>query len=400
MKIYERKLEISSEPCLQIIKLIRSNGHAARIIGGAVRDTIIGHNAHDFDIATTLKPNELMELLKSHGIKAIPTGIDYGTITALSKQEAIEITTLRKDIKCFGRKVEVEFSNDFAEDAQRRDFTINALSYCPIEQKIYDYFDGMQDLKNGKVRFIGLPAERIKEDYLRILRFMRFSLRFAHDIDKDGFNACVQHQDQLTQLSKERIKLEMDSILTHKNSVHICELMHNSGMLSVLYPTMSYDTTLHTKILQLIGQHPIADSHLLCYGALFAKSSEVNIDSFLKLKFSKKEAQTALHLIEVLHAEKEHLPVILGRLYLKHTNYIIYFLMAMAVHGTNAIKLLLHKYEARTSKPKMPINGRDLMALGIKNEKLKYYLNKLEDEWIKSYFTLSRQQILNKIKHD
>ncbi|XVN42748.1 MAG: hypothetical protein RCG15_00010 [Candidatus Rickettsia vulgarisii] len=158
------------------MSILQNGGGAARIIGGAVRDAIIGKINNDVDIATDLLPEQTEKILSEAGIKVIPTGKKHGTIAALLGDEKFEITTLRKDIDTDGRRARVAFTDDFAVDAARRDFTINALSYCPFQHKIYDYFNGVQDLQDKKLVFIGKAFDRIQEDCIRILRFFSFFL--------------------------------------------------------------------------------------------------------------------------------------------------------------------------------------------------------------------------------
>ncbi|HJD59851.1 MAG TPA: CCA tRNA nucleotidyltransferase, partial [Rickettsia endosymbiont of Omalisus fontisbellaquei] len=173
MQTIHKTLKIPSKEYKKILSLLNEKGQA-RLIGGCVRDALLGKNSYDIDIATDLIPSEVTNILSKATIKVIPTGLKFGTITAILNNEKFEITTLRKDIECNGRHAKVVFTNDFAEDAARRDFTINALSYCPFKNEIYDYFDGFKDLQQEKVVFIGEALDRIKEDYLRILRFFRF----------------------------------------------------------------------------------------------------------------------------------------------------------------------------------------------------------------------------------
>lgn len=153
----------------------------ARYVGGAVRDGLLGLPVNDLDIATALEPQEVMERLKAAGIKAVPTGIDHGTITAVIGGWPVEITTLRRDVSTDGRRATIAYTTDWREDAARRDFTINALYADPHTHEVTDFFGGVDDLAAGRVRFIGSAAERIAEDHLRILRYFRFLARFGRD---------------------------------------------------------------------------------------------------------------------------------------------------------------------------------------------------------------------------
>ena len=223
MQQIAKDLFFTSKHLTKLLSALKVDGMHPRLIGGCVRDALSAVEIKDIDIATPLLPNEVLQILGKHNIKAIPTGIDFGTITAVVGDETFEITSLRKDINCDGRHAVVEYTTDFRVDAERRDFTINALSYCPFEHIIYDYHGGLEDLANRKVRFIGWAADRIKEDYLRILRFFRFSSNYASVLDEEGYRACAASKDGIKQLSKERIHAETNKILRSKQAKQMLE---------------------------------------------------------------------------------------------------------------------------------------------------------------------------------
>src|SRR5690349_3452235 len=165
----------------------------ARYVGGAVRDTLLGIVVKDIDLATTIEPRKVMRALENVGIRAIPTGIDHGTVTAILPDGPVEITTLRHDVSTDGRRATVAFAQDWREDAARRDFTINALYADPASGELFDYFGGLADLKARKVRFIGDARQRIREDHLRILRYFRFQARFgSQPADSESESACTE----------------------------------------------------------------------------------------------------------------------------------------------------------------------------------------------------------------
>src|SRR3954453_12334482 len=177
-----------------------------RYVGGAVRDELLGLPVNDVDLATRLRPEEVIERLEKVRVKAVPTGIDHGTITAVSDGHPIEVTTLRLDLSTDGRRATVAFTDDWKADGARRDFTINALSADPRTGEIFDYFGGLDDLGRRHIRFIGDPLQRIAEDHLRILRFFRFHARFdAGEIDSEAIEACTARANDLMALSRERI---------------------------------------------------------------------------------------------------------------------------------------------------------------------------------------------------
>jgi poly(A) polymerase len=185
-----------------------------RYVGGAVRDQLLNIAVSDFDLATRLKPEEVVERLEAAKIRAVPTGIDHGTVTAVSSGHPFEVTSLRRDVSTDGRRATVAFTDDWQEDAARRDFTINALSADPITGEVHDYFGGKEDLLARRVRFIGDPLERIAEDHLRILRFFRFHARFGQgEPDAEALEACTKRANDLMALSRERIADELLKLL-------------------------------------------------------------------------------------------------------------------------------------------------------------------------------------------
>ncbi len=210
-----------------------------RWVGGAVRDTLLDHPVKDVDAATPHLPEAVIALCKAAGIRTVPTGIDHGTVTALLSGGPVEITTLRKDVSTDGRRATVAFSDDWQEDAARRDFTINALYVDPQTLEIFDYFGGMADLAQGTVRFIGDARERIREDHLRILRFFRFHARFGSDFDAESEQACVDLAPTLKSLSRERVAMELLALLAlpdpHETVLH----MAKRGILAQILPEVS-----------------------------------------------------------------------------------------------------------------------------------------------------------------
>jgi poly(A) polymerase len=213
----------------------------ARFVGGAVRDTLLGLPVSDVDIATRHDPDRVMATLRSAGIKPIPTGIAHGTITAITEGGPVEVTTLRRDVSTDGRHAKVAFTDDWREDAARRDFTMNALYADPQTGEIFDYFGGLDDLKAGRVRFIGDPLGRIAEDHLRILRFFRFMARFGDTPDEAGLEACVARANDLMALSRERIADEFLKLLVARDAVRVLRLMVSRGVLLPVLPEVSED---------------------------------------------------------------------------------------------------------------------------------------------------------------
>jgi len=215
-----------------------AGGHA-RYVGGAVRDTLLGLDVADIDLATPFVPGEVVRRLEGAGIRSVPTGIAHGTITAVSEGSVVEVTTLRRDVATDGRHAVVAFA--WREDAARRDFTINALYADPVSGAVHDYFGGLDDLAARRVRFIGDPHRRIAEDHLRILRFFRFHARFGDTIDADGLAACVARANDLMALSRERVAAELLKLLVAPGAVAAVRLMHDSGIFRPVLPEIDRD---------------------------------------------------------------------------------------------------------------------------------------------------------------
>ena len=211
----------------------------ARFVGGSVRDTLLGIPVSDVDLATPLAPQRVVELLRAAGIKAIPTGIEHGTITAVLESGQVEVTTLRRYVSTDGRRATVAFTDDWREDAARRDFTMNALYADPRTGEMFDYFGGLADLEARHVRFIGDPFKRIAEDHLRILRFFRFLARFGDQADPAGLDACTVRAKDLMALSRERIRDELLKLLVTKDAVRVVRLMIERGIFEPVLPEIT-----------------------------------------------------------------------------------------------------------------------------------------------------------------
>lgn len=229
------------QPALRrIFALLDAHGEEARVVGGAVRNALMGLPPGDLDLATTATPDEVMRRARDAGIKCVPTGFDHGTVTLVVDGHPFEITTLREDVETFGRKARVRFGRSWEHDAQRRDFTVNALSVSS-DDSVHDYTGGLADIAARRVRFIGDAGRRIAEDYLRILRFFRFHAAYGHgDPDEDGLRACIRGRDGLAQLSAERIRAEMLKLLLAPGALAATQSMADTGLLLRLFGGVSY----------------------------------------------------------------------------------------------------------------------------------------------------------------
>ena len=223
-----------------LLSALDRDGEEARVVGGAVRNTLLGLPVAEIDVATTAVPEEVARRVEAAGWKAVPTGIEHGTITVVIDGAPFEVTTLREDVETFGRKARVVFGRDWQADARRRDFTINALSAC-ADGQIYDCVGGLADIAARRVRFIGEPSQRIAEDYLRILRFFRFHAYFADGAPDDaGLHACIAGRDGLQMLSRERVRMELLKLLVAPRATPTLAVMAESGLLELVLGGVPY----------------------------------------------------------------------------------------------------------------------------------------------------------------
>jgi poly(A) polymerase len=224
----------------RLLEALGADEGLTRYVGGAVRDDLLHLPVSDLDLATRLRPEEVVERLEAAKIRPVPTGIEHGTVTAVSNGSPYEVTTLRRDVSTDGRRATVAFTDDWEEDAARRDFTINALSADPQTGHVFDYFGGKDDLVARRVRFIGEPLERIAEDHLRILRFFRFHARFGvGEPDAAGLTACAERANDLMALSRERIADELLKLLAVEDPTATVAIMLEQSIMRPVLPEIS-----------------------------------------------------------------------------------------------------------------------------------------------------------------
>ena len=235
MKEESRRLDapwLGEAPLSDLLAALDRGGEEARVVGGAVRNTLLRDAPGDVDIATTAVPSEVIKRVEAAGFRAVPTGIEHGTITVIAAGRPFEITTLREDVETFGRHAKVAFGRDWKRDAERRDFTINALSVAR-DGALYDYVGGLRDIDERRVRFIGDAASRIAEDYLRILRFFRFHAAYGEGApDPEGVAAAVAGRAGLDQLSRERIRMELFKLFVARRAADALAIMTETGLLT------------------------------------------------------------------------------------------------------------------------------------------------------------------------
>ncbi len=261
----------------RLLGVLDGNGEEARVVGGAVRNALIGMPIAEIDVATTAVPDEVIKRVTAAGFKPVPTGIEHGTITVVIDKHPFEVTTLRQDVETYGRHAKVAFGRDWKTDAERRDFTINALS-ATRDGAVYDYVGGLDDLAARRVRFIGDPGNRIAEDYLRILRFFRFHAAYGaggHP-DAEGIAACIAGRDGLSQLSRERVRMELMKLLVAVHAVPTLIAMTDAGLLLRVLGGISYLASFENmaKVEAAIGVAPDPARRLGALAVAVAEDAE------------------------------------------------------------------------------------------------------------------------------
>ena len=374
-----------------------------RVVGGAVRNAFLKLPVAEVDLATTATPQEVIALAEKAGLKAVPTGIEHGTVTVIADNTPFEVTTLRRDVETFGRHAQVAFTTDWEEDARRRDFTLNAL-YAASDGTMFDPLGGYGDLVAGRVRFIGEAGARIAEDYLRILRFFRFNAYYGKGpLDADGLAACVRLRAGLEQLSAERVASELKRILIAPQAVQAIEALFDNGLLTGLLggvPRLMRFARL-VAAEEALGLARDAALRLAAL-AVFVPEDAERLAARLHLS----NAEQALLLLGAADHDGCALPdetAARRALYrLGPCKFEAHVLLAAADEGAAPDDRLWRqalRLADRWQVPEFPVRGPDIIALGhVQGPEIGDMLRRLEAEWIASDFTLDREALLARAK--
>jgi poly(A) polymerase len=366
----------------RVLKALDADAGLTRYVGGAVRDDLLALPVSDVDLATRLQPDEVVRRLEAAKIKAVPTGIEHGTVTAVSDGHPFEITTLRRDVSTDGRRATVAFTDDWKEDAARRDFTINALSADPATGEIFDYFGGLDDLERRHIRFIGDPLQRIAEDHLRILRFFRFHARFGSgELDKAALDACTARANDLMALSRERIADELLKLLAVADPAPTVGIMLQRGILKAVLPEIEPERLCDLEaLIRAEGEADISPDPLRRLSSLLPRDPAAASDIAVRLKLSNK-ARKRLACAADAHSD---LPV-----------------QALAYRvGTDCAvdRLLLgdRSDDARAisawTAPRLPISGGALISRGLpEGPVVARTLRRIEDRWVNAGFPAGQE---------
>ena len=361
----------------RLLNALGADEGLTRYVGGAIRDDLLGLPVNDIDLATRIAPDEVMQRLEKARIKAVPTGIDHGTVTAVSDGHPFEITTLRRDVSTDGRRATVAFTDDWKEDAARRDFTINALSADPLTGELFDYFGGLEDLTERHIRFIGDPLQRIAEDHLRILRFFRFHARFdAGEPDAEALAACTARANDLMALSRERIADELLKLLAVPDPSKTVRIMLERGILAPVLPEITRDRGSELEaLLAAEAEAGIAPDPLRRLAALLPRDTAVAEDIAVRLRLSNK-ARKRLACVASTDLEQSAQA------------------LAYRVGPDCAVDRLLLAGKPEAAReiaawhaPRLPVSGGQLIKRGLKEGPVvARTLRSIEDRWVAAGF--------------
>lgn len=387
-----------SLPSLQrLFEICEKAGATLRLVGGSVRDGLLGLPVSDIDLAIDKDPHWVMALLKKARIKAIPTGIDHGTVTAIIDKKPFQITTLRVDVKTFGRKAHVAFTDDWVQDAQRRDFTVNAL-YADRSGQLFDPVGGLDDLNAHRVRFIGKAELRIQEDYLRILRFFRFSARFGHEpYDGEGLAACKLYAAHLPHLARERVTEEFLKILELSSPLYTLEAMNETNVLSYILHPGTWDVL--KALVRLEKSRGLIPSALLRLAAFHPVLSEVK--SHLRLS---RNQESTLSFLTKIHPLITEVSFKQNAYHWGKERAFDLSLLQTAKQISNGELTLekgrvflqnLHDHFDEWEIPLFPLTGKDLLTQGVKKgERVGTLLKAVETWWLSNDLKPDREGCL------
>lgn len=385
------------DPALKRIFAALDHGaDETRLVGGAVRDALLGRPVHEIDLATTLPPEAVVERATAAGLRCVPTGFAHGTVTLVVDGRGFEVTSLREDVETDGRHAKVRFGRDFAADAARRDFTINAI-YLGRDGRLYDHVGGLADLAARKVRFIGDPVSRIREDYLRILRFFRFAAAYGEGpLDAAGLLAALRERDGLARLSRERIFAELRKLLVARRAVEVVAVMSEAGLFGPLVASVPNPARLGR--LAAIEAAAVPDP-ILRLAALCLRIPEDAARLRERLRLSKAEhrrLETAAEVVIALHGREappdaSELTGLLYRFGRQATRDALALTAAAARAPVTAAWEAARSIACDAAVPRLAVSGADVVACGVRSgPAVGIVLGEVEARWAAAGFPPDR----------
>lgn len=396
----------------RVFDLLNVEGGEVRVVGGAVRNSLMGVPAGDVDMATTWRPDEVSERAKGAGIKVVPTGIDHGTVTLVIDGTPYEVTTLRRDVKTDGRRAEVAFGTDWKADAERRDFTINAL-YANDKGEVIDDVGGLADIESRTLRFIGNAAERVAEDYLRILRFFRFFAHYGNGRpDADGLRACAQARSKLSTLSAERVWSETKKLLSAEDPGRALLWMRQAGVLTEILPeTEKWGIDAIPELIAAERAFSWTPDPLLRLAAIVPPDPDRLDTMATRLRLSKAEAAYFSRFANAPAILAKTVDAALDRLLYRHGTEGISARLRLALASarrksendpallaeTASFQRLLKRTDA-WKRPSFPLTGADVLKAGIPaGPRVGEILGELETLWVERNFSLDRANLVARL---
>jgi poly(A) polymerase len=396
----DKQIWMKAAPLARVMAVLKKDGGAARFVGGAVRNALLGAPVLEVDIATDLTPDIVVKRLKDAGIQAVPTGIEHGTVTAVSSGTPFEITTLRRDVSTDGRRATVAFTDDWAQDAMRRDFTMNAL-YADEDGTLHDFVNGLADLRAGHVRFVGEARERIAEDYLRILRLFRFHAWYGKgELDAEALKAAAAEREGLERLSGERVQKELLRLLAAVDPFPSLRAMERNGILDVLIPSHAGLAAL-TQLNAITRAQGLAPDPILRLASLLATpDAAARLAAVLKFSNADRARLTGAHK-PIVRPEGD--AQARGLIYQRGAaEFQDALLLSSARAGLSPDNKDMRRFLALArdwQKPKFPLDGNDAQSAGIApGPRLGDALSRLEQEWVASDFAQTRAHLLARLK--
>jgi poly(A) polymerase len=380
----------------RVYQALERAGGSPRFVGGCVRDGLLGRKIRDIDVATPLAPEAVMKAAEAAGLKHAPTGIDHGTVTVIADHVGIEVTTLRRDVETFGRHATVAFTDDWREDAARRDLTMNALS-ADADGRIYDYFDGIADLQAGRVRFVGSPEDRMREDYLRILRFFRFHADYAAgDFDPPALAAARALKGELSALSGERLRQETLKLLVARRGVETWRAMLEQGIVAAFLPQATTIDRM-AKVAALEQRLKLAPDPVRRLAALTVTGTGAALAATLKLSNADRDRVVAISAPRPDFVAND--PALVRRQIYTLGNALALDLMLADWDQPDLDWQRAGEIVRVWLRPELPVKGRDASALGVpKGPEIGRLLKELEDWWIAGDFAADRESCLAELK--